>query len=84
MCLSAQEGNDVHFLSRDRKRTKRTRIRGRDFDFPSPYLSLTFETTKENSPFPLESLRCVLIRGQAAKIGTDYRAVGKKQGGLGE
>ena len=31
------ERDDVHFLSRDRKRTKRTRTRGRDFDFPSPY-----------------------------------------------
>ena len=72
------KGDDVHFLSRDRKRTKRTRIRGRDFDFPSPYLSLSFETTKENSSFSLGSLRCVLLGGHAVKIGTNFRAVGKK------
>jgi len=57
-------GGAFNFSWWARKVTKEAQIRGRDFDFPSPYLSLSFETTKENSPFSLESLSyCGNLRG---------------------
>ena len=83
MCLSAQEGNDVHFLSRDRKRTKRTRIRRGGFDSPSPYVSSLLKRHKGNSLFPLDSLSGMLLGGQGAKFSLICRAVGIKIRGFG-
>ena len=79
----AGKGNDVHFLARARKRTKRTRIRRGGFDSPSPYVSSLLKRHKGNSLFPLDSLSGMLLGGQGAKFSLICRAVGIKIRGFG-